>query len=354
MSGVAASSTARVSLIATVLNEAGSISAWLETVRSQTHPPDEIVIVDAGSSDGTIEILRRSAAEDTAKMRVIVAPGLNVPEGRNRAIAEASGDIIAASDAGTVLDRDWLEHLLRPFQDPDVDVVAGFFRPEGRNDFERVLARVITFRLAEIDPETFLPSSRSVAFRRRAWERAGGYPEWLRAGEDLVFDLRLRAKGAKFAMAPDALVTWFPSPTPRAYFRQWKHYARGDGHALLFGRRHAVRYTAYVGGVWLLGASRARGWPRVALVAGGAAYMQKFVRRLWERRPFESIPRMAAATLAIPAIVATGDVAKMIGYPLGRWERWRNGGPEGLQQASIQSHRSLDEVGDAGWSTPAS
>lgn len=351
MSAAAPTTTARVSLIATVLNEAASVEAWLGTVLCQTRPPNEIVIVDAGSEDGTVDLLHDAAERSDTNLLVVVAPGLNISQGRNRAIAEARGQIIAASDAGTVLDCDWLEHLLLPFRDPEVDVVGGFYRPDGRNDFERVLARVITPRLAEIDPKTFIPSSRSVAFRRRAWERAGGYPEWLRVCEDVVFDLRLREDGARFVMAPDAIVAWFPAPTPRAFFRQWKRYARGDGHALLFGRRHAARYAAYMTGAGLLALGQARAWPKILLAVGGAVYLRKFAWRLWGRRPFDSTLGMLAATLVMPVIVVTGDIAKMIGYPLGRWERWRVGGPDGLEQASIPSHRSLRELDDAGQTT---
>ncbi|MGZ8741246.1 MAG: glycosyltransferase, partial [Gaiellaceae bacterium] len=348
LSAVARDSAPGVSLIATVLNEADSVEAWLSTVLSQTRPPDEIVIVDAGSEDGTLEILHRTAASCKTQLRVIVVPGVNISEGRNRAIAEAKGQIIAASDAGTVLEPDWLERLLLAFRDPEVDVVSGFYKPDGRSNLERVLARVITPRLDEIDPVTFLPSSRSIAYKRSAWERAGGYPEWLRVCEDVVFDLKMRDDGARFAMAPDAIVSWFPAPTLRAYFRQWKRYARGDGHAHLFGRRHAVRYAAYLSGIGLSALGRNRSWPIIALAVGSAAYLRKFTRRLWGDRPLDSIPRMLAATLLMPVIVVVGDVAKMIGYPLGRWERWRAGSPSGLERASILPHRSLRELDDAG------
>jgi glycosyltransferase involved in cell wall biosynthesis len=351
VSAASPESSVRVSLIATVLNEAASIDAWLDTLLRQTRPPDEIVIVDAGSEDGTLDALQRAAGRSATPMRVVVAPGANISQGRNRAISEARGHIIAASDAGTVLARDWLERLLQPLADPEVDVAGGFYQPAGRNHFERALARIITPRLAEIDPETFLPSSRSVAFRRRAWERAGGYPEWLPICEDVVFDMRLRAAGARFALAPDAIVSWFPAPTPRAYFRQWKRYARGDGHARLFGRRHAIRYSAYLSGVALVSLGRTRRSPRVVLALGAAVYLRKFARRLWENRPFDSARGMAAATSLIPAVVVGGDVAKMIGYPLGRWERWRAGGPAGLAHSPAASHRTLDELDDAGWLT---
>ena len=57
---------------------------------------------------------------------------------------------------------------------------------------------------------------------------------------------------------------------------------------------------------------------------------------------------MAAAYGLIPVVIVVGDVAKMIGYPQGLWERWRAGGPGGLERAAIRSHRShLGQTGAA-------
>ena len=114
------------------------------------------------------------------------------------------------TDAGTELERNWLERLVAPFAGgSQVGVAAGFFLPAGDTFFERSLATVITPQLPEIEPDKFLPSSRSVAFRKEWWQRVGGYPEWLEHCEDLVFDMDMRAAGAEFAFddfsAPGAL-----------------------------------------------------------------------------------------------------------------------------------------------------
>jgi glycosyltransferase involved in cell wall biosynthesis len=336
----------RVSLVSTVLNEVELLDRWLESIRRQTLQPDEIVIVDAGSSDGTLESLHSIGAALNLPIRVVVAPGANISQGRNRAIEVATHDIIAATDAGTQLDDEWLEHLVRPFRDPTVDVSSGFYRPAGRNGFELLLAAVLVPRLSEIEPDTFLPSSRSVAFRRMAWQNAGGYPEWLLVVEDLVFDMNMRAAGAKFVFAPDALAFWYPRPTLKAFFKQYRMYARGDGHARILGHRHAIRYSAYTGGACLLWLGRTARWPWAALAVGAVAYLRKFVWRFWDERPFATSRKMIMLTPLVPALVAVGDVAKMLGYPQGRWERLRLGGPSGLERAKIRSHRSLDELDD--------
>ncbi|HEV3000735.1 MAG TPA: glycosyltransferase [Solirubrobacteraceae bacterium] len=330
----------RISLVATVLNEADSIRSWLASIERQTRQPDELVLVDAGSSDGTLEQVA-AAGPLPFPVRTDVAVGANVPEGRNRAFELATGTIVAVTDAGTTLEPTWLERLLAPIEGRlEVAVSAGFFAPGGDTPFERLLATVITPRLRDVDPEAFLPSSRSVAVRREWWERAGGYPAWLRAGEDLVFDLRLKEQGARFAFAPDAVVRWRPRSTLRGYFAQYRHYARGDGHGLLWPGRHAARYGAYGLAVVLSVAARRRPAVALALPVLAPLHLTTFWRRVREERPFPTRRGMLAAYALTPAIVVVGDVAKMIGYPQGRWERWRSGGEEGLRRARLRSHRA--------------
>jgi glycosyltransferase involved in cell wall biosynthesis len=338
-----------VSLCATIFNEADSVAAWMESIFAQTRQPEEIVLCDAGSSDGTIEHVEAIASRDP-RVRLIVEPGANVPEGRNVAIAAAAGPTIAITDAGTILDRDWLERLIAPLDaDEDLAVSAGFYRPAGRNAFERILATVITPRRRDLPADGFPPSSRSVAFRKSWWEKVGGYPSWLRAGEDLVFDFRLRDLGARFGFAPEAIVSWYPRPRMRDFFAQYRHYARGDGHGHLFTRRHAIRYAAYAGGTGLAVASRRSRAARVLLAVGMYLHFGKFLARVHDEKPLEGSLGMAAAYGLTPVIVVVGDAAKMVGYPQGLWERRRAGGPEGLQAARIESHRGhRSRAGGAG------
>jgi glycosyltransferase involved in cell wall biosynthesis len=319
-----------VSVIATVKNEAATIGPWVRSVLAQSRPPDEIVIVDGGSDDGTVEAIRAVSDGGGAQIVVDVAEGANISAGRNRAIATAAHPIIAVTDAGTTLEPDWLERLVAPLEDAAADVASGFFFPGGETFFERALSAIITPHRAEVEPETFLPSSRSVAFRKDAWQAVGGYPEWLEHCEDLVFDMDLKQSGQRFAFVPDAQVSWSARPTLRRYYRQYWFYARGDGHADLWRKRHAVRYGSYAAGAALAAASLRRPVARAALAAGMAGHFGTFARRLWRHRPFGDLPRMAAATALVPVVVVTGDVAKMLGYPVGVRERRAAGGGAGL------------------------
>jgi len=319
-----------ISVISTVLNEGDHLRRLLDSLVAQTCPPDEVVIVDGGSRDHTVAVLKEY--EDRVPLRVLVEPGANISAGRNRAIAAAQGDIIAATDAGVVLDREWLKRITQPLiDDPAVEVVAGFFAMDARTVFEAAMGATAFPLVDEVDPETFLPSSRSVAFRKSAWATVGGYPEWLDYCEDLVFDLRLKQTAAPLTFAPEALAYYRPHGDLNSFYKTYQRYARGDGKADLFRKRHAARYLTYLVAIPLI---FLLGW-RVQRVLwglyllGGAVYLRAPYQRLGRVLDsaanngvrVDSTDRLYAAAL-VPIIRVVGDVAKMIGYPQGvRWRR---------------------------------
>lgn len=310
-----------ISLIATLKDEADSISSFLDGLLRQSRPPDEIVLVDGGSTDGTVAAIERAQGTATVPIRLVEAPGTNISEGRNIAIDRAAHEVIAVTDAGTRPEANWLEKLVAPLEgDPELAVSSGFFLPGGKGWRQRALAIVITPQRDEIDPTRFLPSSRSVAFRRAWWRRAGGYPEWLLHCEDLVFDLELRRAGASFAFAPDAIVVWDARPNLRSFARQYFNYARGDGHANLWPKRHLARYAAYAFGAFVLGRRRNR-LTLAALLIGWFGYQGKSLRRLLRISPSPKPTERLQAFAYAPLIVTTGDVAKMVGYAVGSRER---------------------------------
>lgn len=318
------SSTAEVSLIMTVLNEESGIVEFLDSIASQPVIPAEIVIVDGGSQDDTVNALRSWSRPPGCSLVVEVLAGAGISEGRNRAIELASHSRVLVADGGTTLDLRWVEHMLAAFPDDgSTVVVGGFFRPTGDSVVERAIAYAVTPMREEIDPERFLPSSRSLGFSRDAWSRAGGYPEWLDYCEDLVFDLRMKKLGIPFRFAPDAIVTWAARPSIRGFMKQYYRYARGDGKASLWGKRHAARYGAYIGGAGLLAFGFVTPWSWLAAALGFAAYQRKFVLRVWRRR--SEFPMPVRTLALVPVIVVAGDLAKMAGYPAGLVWRAKSG-----------------------------
>jgi len=292
----------------------------IQSLIAQTRRPDEVIISDGGSTDRTVEILGASA-DDHLNLQVLNLPGSNIAEGRNAAIGRATGEVIAVTDAGVQLKPTWLEQLLAPFERRPgrVDVVSGFFEPAPRTIFEISMGATVLPTREEINPARFLPSSRSVAFTKDAWRQAGGYPEWLDYCEDVLFDLALRRGGSVFAWAPGAVALFRPRGNLRAFWRQYYRYARGDGKAGLWPRRHATRYASYLGGLSLVLASRRR--RRSWLLAPLLVAIVLHVKRPYERlMPWlEGLgPLQKSETIAwVPVIRLVGDLAKMAGYPVG-------------------------------------
>ncbi len=314
----------RVSVVATVLNEEKSIPRLLESLLGQSRPPEEVIVVDGGSRDGTLAVLEQWAAEGRLPLRVHSCPGANISQGRNVAIADAQGPVVAVTDAGVRLDPHWLEELVRPFeQDDGVNVVAGFFLPDPHTTFELAMGATVLPSLDDVDPRTFWPSSRSVAFRKEAWAAVGGYPEWIDYCEDLLFDFALHERFGPFAFAPRALVYFRPRSSTRSFFRQYYRYARGDGKADLWRRRHAIRYLTYLGVVPFLTFMSLYGspWWGVGFLVGGALYTAAPYRRLSRMMHDLPLHKKLYAIALVPYIRVVGDIAKMIGYPVG-W-MWR-------------------------------
>lgn len=231
-------------LVATCKNEADSLKAWIESVERLSLPPAEIVLCDAGSSDQTVQLLRAWAARRDS-VKIISRPGANIATGRNAAAREATQSILVFSDLGTTLAPDWAARLVAPLkEDPEVEVAMGYYDVDVQPGLLRAISRLVTPRLETIDPATFLPSARSVAMTRDVFERAGGYPEHLTdAGEDSLFDIRLKKVATKLAFVPTARVRWKAPGSYLGMFRMITRYARGDAEGEMFWRHY----------LWLVG-----------------------------------------------------------------------------------------------------
>lgn len=310
------------SLIITVLNEKDNLASWLDSILAQTVVPDEIVIVDGGSTDGTWEWLQVEAAK--RDWLVIAQAKGNISQGRNQAIRLAKNKIVVATDAGCVYAPDWFEKITAPFSVGAEAAATGYAPLLQDNDSLKwyLLAAATTPAVREFARD-WLPSSRSFAFRKERWQEVGGYPEWIPICEDVIFDLALKKRGVKFAYVREALVLWRPRPTWGAYFRQLFRYTKSDGHGKLWFKRQLVRYGVYLGSLAMLYFIVAGQYSLILLLlVGMAVYMKKFWQRFLEfSRSRKLIWRFAGLVLVPPTIVF-GDLAKMAGWPVGVFERW--------------------------------
>lgn len=296
-----------VSLILTTLNEERTLAGLLDDILGQTRKPQEFVVVDAGSRDGTVallELYRSKFADADVALKVVVAPKANIAKGRNQAIAVATGDLVAVTDAGCRLEPTWLERLSAPLLDGSADLVGGFYLPIARTGLQESIAMLTT---AAKPSARFLPSSRSVAFTRALWSRVGGYPEWLRWGEDTLFDASCLRAGARYSIAADAIVHWEVRGDLRALVLQYFRYAYGDGLAGTVSRSHlvlqAVWWTALIGG---------------ALVTPWLLYMVAAYPIVWMMRRQVTRPSAMPRTFAVALLI---QAMRFVGFAWGSLHR---------------------------------
>jgi cellulose synthase/poly-beta-1,6-N-acetylglucosamine synthase-like glycosyltransferase len=299
----------RVSVIATVLNEADSVEQLVRSLWSQSRPPDEIIISDAGSTDGTRSLLQRLSAEVGA-LRVVDAAG-NRSRGRNTAIEATTGEIIACTDGGCKPQADWLEQITKPFTE-GASFVGGFYQVDTTDSIAGAVGLVMVPTLEEVDVPNFLPSTRSMAFLRSAWAEVGGFPEELDFAEDTVFDQRMIEQGHRPVFAPQAIVVWQPPRGYGALIRTMFRWGRGDGQARAQDYWYKRLGAVYGGTALLVGLGLILGprWAATGLVPLAVKLARQGGRRFKQARG-------PSRYLLIPLAHAASELSWLAGYTSG-------------------------------------
>jgi len=199
-------------LVSTVFNEAKRLDQTINDLKRQTLQPSEIIVTDAGSTDGTYEMLNKWRENSEVPIIILQKNRCNVAEGRNIAIAAASYDLIASMDFGCRFLPDWLETIMAPFSNQDVCVVGGAFTVDEKE--QTTLAAKVDYILSNgykinVHSGRFIPSSRSIAYKKSIFDKIGGYCEWLTlAGDDMVFGKEIIAYGYKIVNVDKPCVLW--------------------------------------------------------------------------------------------------------------------------------------------------
>ena len=236
-----------ISVITTTLNEEQNIEGWLYALLEQSLSPQEVVICDGGSTDATVNLIKKWK-HDHPKLKVILvsSPGANIAKGRNEAMRESTGDVLLFSDVGSVPDKEWVKELSAPFlSDLFATVSLGVSESSSNSSLARAVCKLILPEISEINPATYLASARSIGVSREVFINVGGFPERLTfAGEDTLFNLKIREfTKSGFYFSDKAIAKWIP---PKSFLQLWRmlfRYAKGDAEAGNFYREYLSRIT---------------------------------------------------------------------------------------------------------------
>jgi glycosyltransferase involved in cell wall biosynthesis len=181
-----------VSVIIPCRNAAGTIGAAIRTARDQTLPPVEVIVVDDGSTDASVQVARAGGARVERLERRGCAGGA-----RNRGIEVARGDVLAFVDADVEIARDWLERVAHVLRDPTIVGVGGRIE-NGRPGRFGELDHLLNHSEWMAGPSRACGAfpTMAVAYRRSAIGDVR-FPA-TNLGEDQFFALGVQARGGRF------------------------------------------------------------------------------------------------------------------------------------------------------------
>jgi len=182
-----------ISVIVPTWNEEGYLAKCLSSLRNQSllKRRYEIIVVDGGSTDQTLEIARTFAD------KVLVEPGKPVGAARNAGANVAEGAILAFIDADTMASQAWLEGIIQSLRiNPSAVGVTGPTIPYGGSSFDELMYRLanglerFSFKLGFPHVAGF-----NSAYRKEAFWEAGGFDVNRELSEDVLLSLRIRHQG---------------------------------------------------------------------------------------------------------------------------------------------------------------
>jgi len=308
----------KLSLIVTVLNEEKYIGKLIDSISIQTKIPDEIVIADGGSSDNTVASIKYFVSSikykdirKNTRFKIIVRQG-NRAVGRNEGIRNSKGDIILSTDAGCILDKNWVKNISEPFRAKEIDVVSGYYKGISKNMFQKSLIPYVLVMEDKIKEE-FLPATRSMAFRKEVWEGVGGFDENLGNNEDYAFANKIKKLGFKIKFVQDAVVNWIPRKNIKQAFIMFFRFALGDIEANILRPKVIFIFLRYILAFYLILLNLIMKSPPLVVFT----VLLLFFYILWSIYKNYKYVNSYKAFLYLPLLQFTSDIAVLSGTSLG-------------------------------------
>jgi glycosyltransferase involved in cell wall biosynthesis len=305
----------RTTLICTVLNEEKTIGRFLDSIASQSKFPDEIIIVDGGSKDETIQKISEFKfpdAKNFPNIKLLFKNG-NRAIGRNEAISNASGDIILISDSGCILDKNWIRNITIPFNDKKMDVVAGYYKGLAKSSFQKSLIPYVLVMPDKVNKNEFLPATRSMALRKSVWQSLKGFNEKLSHNEDFAFANKIKEAGIKIYFKKSAIVYWLPRKNLIQSFKMFFRFALGDVQSGIFREKVLYIFLRYILAVYLL----ILGFIEKSLLLNSFLILVLGSYIGWSVWKNYKYVKAFKAIIYLPLLQFTSDLAVLLGSTLG-------------------------------------
>ncbi|MBT7309837.1 MAG: glycosyltransferase [Candidatus Pacebacteria bacterium] len=218
-------------MIVTVLNEVETIAALLLGLTSQTYQPAEVIIIDAGSTDDTVQLIKVFQKKHPSfPLKLIIKKG-NRSAGRNFGIKLAKNEWVAITDAGCMPHTDWLEKLAQAATKSQAEVVAGYYDAAPETAFQAAVVPYMLVMPDRVNPAHFLPATRSMMIKKQVWQAVGSFDESLTLSEDYDFAHRLEQAKFKLTFTQKAKVAWWPIETWQDFYQTVMGMAQYDARA---------------------------------------------------------------------------------------------------------------------------
>jgi len=228
-----------VSIVLPALNERSFIEGCLASLLAQDYPAIvEILVVDGGSTDGTVAI----ATGFGAPVRVIENPRVTAAAAMNIGIDAAVGTLICRADAHAAYEDDYIRRCVEVLLETGADNVGGPVRAVGTTPFGRAVAAVYSSPLGTGPAPSHYATERTDAdtvwlgcWRRETLRRLGGFDEdrlqW--SAEDQELNFRIRQEGGRVVLDPSIHVTYFPRGAPRPLWDQYFNWGVAKASTLV-------------------------------------------------------------------------------------------------------------------------
>lgn len=256
-----------VSVIVPIYNGETDLPDLLNCLQQQTYPSDrvEYLLVDNGSHDRTASLLQQ-AVQQTQAENLITLRALSETEiqssyaARNTGIRAASGEILVFTDADCRPQPHWLHHLIQPFVNPEINLVAGEVRAlPGSNWLEQYADRHDTLSQTHTLAHSFCPygQTANLAIRKTVLQSVGLFRPYLTTGGDADLCWRiLRSGNGQIQLAEQAVVLHRHRSTLKELRSQWRRYGCSNRylhelHGVSLMRQLTTREAVYRCGRWL-------------------------------------------------------------------------------------------------------